>query len=145
MLVDLQGASFNDRTVTGDQLGDTIDLGAKSHLGGGDQPVYLCAHLSGVDKGSGNETYSVKWQSGTTVSGGNVHAPVDIPGTVMTFSRNNASDFKWVALTGAVEVNRYLAAACNFGGTTPSAKVTAWMTYIKPEKYVAYKDANIFP
>ena len=142
MFIDKMSASFDEKTVTGDELGDSIDLGASSYLGGGDQPAYLCAHLSGVDKGNGNETYVVKWQTDDNVDGsGNLAAAADIPGMSMTFSRNNATDFKWVTLGGQSKVERYIAAACNFGGTSPSAKVTAWVTFIKPEKYVAYADA----
>ena len=97
MLVDLQTASFNDKTVTGDELGDSVDFGGEFYPGGGDQPMYLCAHLSAVDKASGDETYVVKWQSDDAVdNSGNLSAAQDIPGASLTFSRDNATDFKWV-------------------------------------------------
>lgn len=143
MLIDVQTASFHEKTVTGDELGDTLDLKASGYYGLGSE-LYLCVHLSAVDKGNGNETYSVKWQDGTAISGGNVQSPADIAGTTITFSRDNATDFKWVVLSGTENINRYLAAACNFGGTSPSAKVTAWVTGIKPEKYVKYADGVTF-
>ena len=132
MLVDLQTASFNEQTVTADTLGDTLDLKAKGYYGAGD-PLYFCVAVSAMDKGNGNETYSVKLQSSATVSGGNAQNPKDVPGVVMTFDRNDGSDFKFMTVPGTEELSRYVAAAANVGGTTPSFKVTAWLTGIKPE------------
>ena len=132
MLIDKQTASFDERTMTADTLGDTIDLKASGYYGAG-ATLYFCVSISAVDKGSGNETYAVKLQTGTALSGGNVQTPKDVPGTTLTFDRNNASDFKFVAIAGSEELSRYVAAAFNPGGTTPSAKVTAWLTGIKPE------------
>ena len=143
MVIDKRTASFDDQTVTADTLGNTIDTLIAGVRGAGNT-LYFCVAVSAMDAASGNETYAVKLQHGTAVSGGNVQTPVDIAGTTLTFDRSKTNEFKWVAIQGTESINRYVAAAANPGGTTPSFKVTAWVTGIRPESDTKYADAISF-
>lgn len=146
MLIDKRTASYNDDTITatGGDLGDSIDL-TVSGMGGVGNPIYLCVAISAMDAASGDETYSVKWQDAAALDGsGDLSGARDIPGSTMTFSRADGSDFKWATIPGDHECHRYIAASAQFGGTTPSAKLTAWVTGERPEKYRSFADAVTF-
>lgn len=146
MLIDKRTASFDGRTMTADTAGDVIDMLEAGFRGTGN-PVYLCAVVTDMDAASGNETYSVKWQDGTaaTQAAGVTTGLADIPGTTLTFDRTQTKgEFKFVTLSGSHSCDRYIQAAFNPGGTTPSAKVTAWVQGEKPESRPFYNDAITF-
>ena len=146
MLIDKRTASFDGRTMTADTAGDVIDMQEAGYRGTGN-PVYLCVLVTDMDAASGNETYSVKWQDGTaaTDAGGVTTGLADIPGTTQTFSRASTDgEFKFITLPGSHNCDRYIQAAFNPGGTTPSAKVTAWVQGEKPENRPFYNDAITF-
>ena len=145
MLIDLRTASFNEETVTADKAGDVIDMVKGGYIGTGN-PVYLCVAVSGMDASDGNETYSVKWEDGTaaTEAAGVTTGKADIPGSTLTFDRSKGSEFKFATIQGGENVGRYVQAAANPGGTSPSFKVTAWITGERPEFAPTYADAISF-
>ena len=62
-----------------------------------------------------------------------MQTPTDITGVTLSFDRGDGSDFKFMAIPGTTDLNRYLAVAANPGGTSPSFNVTAWIQGEKPE------------
>lgn len=159
MLID-QKARFYDLskaaiTASG-SFGDTIDLQATGYHGAG-EPLYLYAVAKDMDKANSNETYSITLEDASAVhatTGALTTGKADV-GPTLTFDRDavnadpgatgaalGGDQFKAAALPPLENIARYVGIKATVGGTSPSFRLEAWLSYTRPENVnVVYADA----
>ena len=145
MLLDALTVLMNQQTVTGGTArGDVYDFLLESQHGDGD-PLYFAVFAHGLDNVHGDETYNVFLVHGTATNGTLITANRhEIPGTRLTFDRNESQALKYVQLPGGEQIERFVQANVTNAGTSPSITLTAWLTYARPRSRKAYPDAISF-
>lgn len=112
---------------------NVIDLGADRDIGPGKAMWLVVSVDVAADATTGDETYQVDIQSGSTATPTAVIASLVIPRGTAAGSRF-VLGFPWAN-------ERYLRLNNVLGGTTPTITLSAWLTDQEPAAWQAYPDS----
>ena len=150
MLLDRFAQFYNGETKTSDEASpDTYDNGltgttSVDALGTGD-PLYFCVAVDDLATG-GNRTYNVRLEHAGGVT--NTGALDSGKATIMTLNIPNdqAERVVYGTVPAGIKFSRYLGAAIDVGGTSPTAKWWVWLSHLQPDSNAdeKYPDAVNF-
>ena len=123
MFLDALHLFSDEQAVTATAVStNVIDLGVDRNIGIGESMAVVVVVDVALDDTTGDETYVITVQSGSTVT------PTDVIAT-KTATRGDVAGTKYVLnLPSDLSADRYLRLNFTHGGTTPTATYTAFLT-----------------